>query len=181
MFHGQDFQDHYCPDCSPGFGRKCHVELGRAAQLLHTHIQALFRPRTAAGYFDPNTMLLLAPWPLCLPVTPPVSHLPPKWRSISRLSFRIKIVANWWPQRATGHWLMRGRGQADTSTRGSSKWSYNTFNVHFTRRRFRVSVHCTGAQWCKVVIISICNLYLHSERQFSIETLFWLRKQPNKS
>ena len=27
LFHGH----HYCPDCSPGFGRKCQVE------LLHTH------------------------------------------------------------------------------------------------------------------------------------------------
>ena len=65
---------------------------------------------------------------IVISVTPPVSHLPPKWRSIS--SFRIKIVANCWPQRATGHCLMRGWGQADTRTRGSSTWSYNTFNVH---------------------------------------------------
>ena len=40
------------------------VRLGWAG-LLHCfkHTHALFRPRTAAGYFDPNTMLLLSPLP----------------------------------------------------------------------------------------------------------------------
>ena len=46
------------------FGRKCHVELDRAAQCSTApNTRALFRPRTAAGYFDPNTMLLLSPLP----------------------------------------------------------------------------------------------------------------------
>ena len=105
------------------FGRKCHVEQGRAAPLLQTHTCFIQAEDRGGIFWSKHNAIVIS-------VTPPVSHLPPKWRSISSFSFRIRIVANCWPQRATGHCLMRGWGQADTRTRGSSTWSYNTFNVH---------------------------------------------------